>query len=322
MAILPAAQFKGRIHFGLITLRTDEFEAVLQRFPAQDQIAGAERLYSLNRFTAGDGSYMATVMRCPEQGTGEAQDAARDLIEDLDPRWLVVAGIAGGVPSDDFSLGDVIVGTQIIDFNREAVRQDQPAEYDLSGGPAHKSVRAVVAQLAALKAELGDWNSQQALTCPRPGVSLALKNFYGPKAWRKKTRSSLKLHFKAKPRPPLVEAGPIASSDRLIKDVNHLIGLLAAVRSVRCVEMEAAGVYRAARRADREYPVLVVRGLSDIVGFKRDGAWTHYACHTAASFTAALLRVVAPLVAQGQAAATDTGQGGEGVVNSQTKATP
>ena len=60
--------------------------------------------------------------------------------------------------------------------------------------------------------------------------------------------------------------------------------------------MEAAGVYRAARSAEREYPLLVVRGLSDIVGFKRSDEWTRYACHTAASFTSALLRVIAPLV--------------------------
>ncbi len=297
MAILPAAQFKGQIHFGLITLRTDEFEAVLQRFPAQDQVQGANRLYGLNRFLVGEGNYNATVMRCPEQGTGEAQDAARDLIEDLDPRWLVVVGIAGGVPSDDYSLGDVIVGTQMIDFTREAARQDQPVEYDLSGGPAHKAVRSVVAQLAALKTELGEWNSEQAIAFPRPSVSLVPKNFYGPKDWKKRTRSSLRKHFNSQTRKPLVEAGPIASSDRLMKDAERLELLLHVARSLRCVEMEAAGVYRAARRAEREYPVLVVRGLSDVVGFRRDDAWTRYACHTAASFTAALLRVIAPLVA-------------------------
>ena len=38
------------------------------------------------------------VVRCLEPGQGLAQDAARDMIDDLDPEWLLVVGIAGGVP--------------------------------------------------------------------------------------------------------------------------------------------------------------------------------------------------------------------------------
>jgi len=53
--------------------------------------------------------------------------------------------------------------------------------------------------------------------------------------------------------------------------------------------MELAGVYRAARRMNREYPILAIRGLSDVVGFKRDDRWTKYACHSAASFTHVLI---------------------------------
>ena len=164
MTMIPAAQVKGQVHFGIITMRTDEFEAVLQRFPTRDNAMGQNRLYSLSRFSVEQDEYTVAVMRCPEQGEGEAQDAARDLIDELDPRWLVVVGIAGGVPSDDFSLGDVIVGTQIVDFTREAVKQGKPSEYDLAGGPAHKRVRSVVAQLSALKNELGEWNSDEAIT--------------------------------------------------------------------------------------------------------------------------------------------------------------
>ena len=295
MAMIPAAQVKSQVHFGIITMRTDEFEAVLHRFPPQDNAMGQNRLYSLSRFSVGQTEYTVAVMRCPEQGEGEAQDAARDLIDELDPRWLVVVGIAGGVPHDDFSLGDVIVGTQIVDFTREAVKQDKPSEYDLAGGPAHKRVRSLVAQLSALKNELGEWNSDEAITLPRPGVSLGPEKFYGSDDWRNKTRQSLEKHFAAV-RKPLVETGPIASSDRLVKDADRIDLLTDYVRSVRCVEMEAAGVYRAARRAEREYPMLIVRGLSDIVGYKRSDEWTRYACHTAASFTSALLRVIAPLV--------------------------
>jgi hypothetical protein len=37
------------------------------------------------------------------------------------------------------------------------------------------------------------------------------------------------------------------------------------------------------------YSIITIRGLSDIVGFDRDDAWTTYACHTAGAFCVALL---------------------------------
>jgi hypothetical protein len=61
-----------------------------------------------------------------------------------------------------------------------------------------------------------------------------------------------------------------------------------SARQLTHIEMEAGGAYRAAHDAD--CPLLCVRGISDIVGFKRDPAWTAYACHSVASFTMALLR--------------------------------
>ena len=56
--------------------------------------------------------------------------------------------------------------------------------------------------------------------------------------------------------------------------------------------MELSGVYSAARRMGKEYPILAIRGISDIVGFKRDSAWTKFAFNTAASLFFALLRAV------------------------------
>jgi hypothetical protein len=54
--------------------------------------------------------------------------------------------------------------------------------------------------------------------------------------------------------------------------------------------MELGGVFLAARQIDREHPILAIRGISDIVGFKREEQWTKYACTTAAAFAYALVR--------------------------------
>lgn len=118
-------------------------------------------------------------------------------------------------------------------------------------------------------------------------VDLAKRNLYGPKPWKIRVHESLHHHFVAAPRPPRVTAGAIASSDRLVKESETLDLWMKIARQIRAVEMESAGVYKAALG---RVPFLAIRGISDIVGFKRDPAWTRYACHTAAAFTRAFLR--------------------------------
>ncbi|HEX2687846.1 MAG TPA: hypothetical protein VHN14_14565 [Kofleriaceae bacterium] len=44
---MNAARWKGGVDFGVITIREDEFEAVLQRFPNKIGIARGRRAYNL-----------------------------------------------------------------------------------------------------------------------------------------------------------------------------------------------------------------------------------------------------------------------------------
>jgi nucleoside phosphorylase len=285
-ARMKASDIKGKVDFGVLTIREDEFAAVLERLRPFEQVSG-KRAYNVARVELGEGgSYLVAVIRCTEQGTAEALDAARDLLEDLAPGWLLVVGIAGGVPSDDFTLGDVVVSTRFHDFSVEAVLQDRAPEYAMAGGPLHKKAGALAANLKALEAKLAGWSAAASIGVPRPPVTVTKKALYGDKAWREKVERSLAHH--ASRSEPVVVAGAIASSDRLIKDTETLAVWLKVARHVVAVEMEAAGVYRAAH--GRQVPVLAIRGISDVVGFKRDPGWTRYACHTAAAFTLALLR--------------------------------
>lgn len=96
------------IDIGILTIRDDEFRAVLDAFPDDHAIyRGRHREYTLRSADAGGGArYRLALLRQIEQGNGEAQEAARDLIDDVQPSLLLVVGIAGGVPSDDVTLGD------------------------------------------------------------------------------------------------------------------------------------------------------------------------------------------------------------------------
>lgn len=277
------------IDIGILTIRDDEFKAVLEVFPDNHSIfRGRHREYTLRTaHTAGGFAYRLAILRQVEQGNGEAQEAARDMVDDLQPSLLLLVGIAGGLPSDDFTLGDVVLSTRIVDFSIEARRFEEPATYNSGGGPISKAIATGVANLSAREAELGTWTS--ALPAKPPVSWSGKKQLYGPAKWKKELKEKLEAHYglAAKPRAPLFVAGSIASSDRLVKDPTVLFPWVTTARSLLAVEMESAGVHRATR--DRT-PMLAIRGLSDIVGLKRHDAWTKYACASAAAFTKAYLR--------------------------------
>jgi nucleoside phosphorylase len=276
------------VDIGILTIRDDEFRAVLSVFPSNPKIyKGRHREYSLRAADAGEGRhYTVAVLRQVEQGNGEAQEAARDLIDDLQPSLVLLVGIAGGLPSDDISLGDVVLSTRILDFSLEARKFQDDTTYNVGGGPISKQIATGVANLSARESELGDW---WAALPQRPPVSFAAGKLYGPRAWQKNVRESLQAHFgKLVPaRHPYFAAGPIAASDRLIKDPELLVPWITSARGILAVEMESAGVHRTTR--DRT-PMLSIRALSDIVGLKRQDAWTKYACASAAAFACAYLR--------------------------------
>jgi len=278
-----------KVDIGILTIRDDEFRAVLGAFPRKaGTIQGAHREYTLRHAEAGNGErYTITVLRQVEQGLGEAQTVARDLIEDLAPRLVLVVGIAGGLPSDDLTLGDVVLSTRIHDFTVEARKAGHEATYAAAGGPIDKALANAVANLANREDELGSWTADLP---ERPPVSWTRKGqLYGPPEWQRELRAKLEHHHGkgSTPRAPGYVAGPIASSDRLVKDPAVLIPWLATARNLLAIEMESGGVYRAVRE---RCPMLAIRGISDIVGLKRADAWTKYACASAALFTRAFLR--------------------------------
>jgi nucleoside phosphorylase len=232
------------------------------------------------------------IIRTLEQGHLEAQAAATDVIVDLDPRWLIVVGIAGAVPAFEFCLGDVIVATRVHDFSITAAIAGGRLERDVRGEPAHKAVQDVIARLPAIEGGLGPWNAEVQLGTKRPGVDVSEGAFRGNDAGKADLRKVIEHHFGTDgttQRLPRCVAGAIASANMLMKDPAVLEEWLTQARSIRAIEMELPGVYAAARSRCGNRPVLAVRGVSDIVGLSRDHRWTAFACTTAAAFTRALL---------------------------------
>jgi nucleoside phosphorylase len=299
---MKAEEIRGKVDFAIISIREDEWRAVLQRFPNEDTVRG-RRTYTLTRIPLSSTDYYL-VVTAPTLGQGEVKgfDLARNMIDDFDPQWLVVVGIGGGFPSDDYTLGDAVVATKLTDFSLSAALEGGQPEFAVSGVRMHKSIEDLLAFLPALP-QLGEWNSRESIIAPKPSVDISndalSKSIYATRDdWKEKVRQSLSHHFdpQGATRRPLVRAGAIASSNWLLKDTEMATRWKAVARDILAVEMELAGVYEAAREMNvaentyKEYPILAVRGISDVVGYDRTGEWTTYACHTAAAFASALLR--------------------------------
>lgn len=301
--VLGADKYKGEIDFGIISIRDDEFEAILDRFQPNEYVEKSRR-YEIGVLpTVNKRHYRYALVRLPQQGVSEAQNATRDMIEDLSPAWLLLVGIGGAVPSMDFSLGDVICATRVHDFCIHVAKEEGRDGFNVGGGPMHPRIRSMLGSLPAIKRKLLDWNSEESLTVPKPTLTVPSVNsrlYYGDTRWKAEVRRTLIQHFPKDetPRPPLVTSQPVASSDTLVKSASLMSQWLETARSVAAVEMELSGVYMAADRPERQYPILAIRGISDIVGFKREEAWTKYACHTSAAFAFALLRHEIPFPAR------------------------
>lgn len=278
--------YKGKVDAIVVTMRqADEFPAVLKRFPPERTIQGKRRYNFCRVWTpTGKRNLLVATLRV-DQGEGEAIAATRDVIDDLDPGMILLVGIAGGAPGE-VALGDVIFGSHVYDLTVHAVETDQSRSFSEKGGPMHEAVRRRIGNLIVdLPPHLGDLKLP-----PLPPLD------YSAPVVGEAAAKVMKLLKKRYGDPPVAPAhpfftdGPIASSDGRIQDPKLVELWQGTMRHMLAIEMELAGVYRGARNAEKETPVLSIRAISDIVGLTRDGSWTEYAAETAAAYALAFLR--------------------------------
>ncbi len=286
----------GKVIVGIITIREDEFEAVLHRFPEHRLVIGESTFYQYAEVEAQSGCVIGVaIARSPEQGEGAAQALAESMIRELRPEWIFVVGIAGSFPTSEFTLGDVLLSQRMHDFAVGAAIEGKPPEFQDMGGPMTVAVERLVTGLKGLRTRLGTWNNETKIGMARPQLKvpagISSCELYGSEQWKTKVLEVLREHFPhGKVRCPEFFSAVIISSNTLIKDTTIAAQWRQNARQAAGVEMELAGVYRAARYGvDGKTKVLAIRGLSDIVGYKRSTEWTKYACNSAAAFAAALI---------------------------------
>lgn len=291
---LRAKSVRGRIDFVVITIREDEFHAVVRRFTPRDLIFGGKQHYEYCQFQKADGSYATVaITRSIDQGHNFAALATSEAIADLAPSWIVLAGIAGAVPDKEFTLGDVLIANSVLDFSVWAAIEDERPQFRTRGSQIHPAVERLLSTLMAHNERLGQWGSETRLGRSRPFVIADNANDYvGPSATRTKLQSVIEHHFgKDVPgRMPKYTTGAVATSNALVKDTELLKHWQHAARHITHVEMELGGaIVFASRAGDAGIPLLSVRGISDVIGFKRSDEWLAYACESAGSLLHSML---------------------------------
>lgn len=196
------------------------------------------------------------------------------------------------MPESEVPSGDVVVAGRISDFRLRQPYRTAPKSMRLIARLRTKQCR-IWSHALLLKAQIGEWGTKERTGVDRPVVESTHDKFVGPPEWVEKGIEGASVLIGPTGveirRQPIVTSAAVGSGNMLQKDPALLKEWLIFSRDSKAIEMELPGFYEAARDVQGDRPVLAIRGISDIVGFKRSSEWTAYACLTAASFAYALI---------------------------------
>jgi nucleoside phosphorylase len=280
-----------RADVAIYTIRPDEFNAVFDRLGQVEEQEGASgQRYQLARLGTPSGDVAVALFRGVQQGNTEARTLIQRAIEDLSPRWVVVVGIAGAIPHKDFTIGDVVVATEFLDFTYEVKHDGSLPELHPHTLPLHRAAHALLGGLPPRLRQIAQWSSEPeiGMTRPPPPTLEQILDGVSPE-YEARLREAIAHHRETPRTAPTAVSGVIGSSNSLQKSTEFAEILIRGHRNLYCVEMESAGAWEACN-AGEPIPLLTVRGISDIIGVRRGDSLTRYACQSAASVAVLLIR--------------------------------
>ncbi len=288
---LPLLDDPPVLMVGVVTIKTEEFSPLLDRLGSGKDERWRRWYRVVDVPMEPSGHARVVVVNAGEQGGVSAVDCARDLLEDFDVDFIALVGIGGGLPSLDYTLGDVVVARAVQDLRVRALLADGSEEFSTLGVRVSRLLTDVLDYLPGIEHRIAGWSAAESIGVTRPQLDVHDVETYGPPQWQEQVRETLRTHFGETNRDhPKTFVGPIVSSDALIKSAEFAQTVREMMRHTAAFEMEAAGIFKAADRVERNVPVLVAKGISDLVGLKRNEAWTHYAANTAAAWLVAMIR--------------------------------
>lgn len=230
-----------KIDFGIVTALKIEKDALVKRFEGYQRIRGIPpdiRDYFRGKLILADASkYELVAVQCTQAGNSDAGQCAKDLIIRWKPRYLIMLGVAGGYPKGDLKIGDVVIASEILEYDYKKLYDD-----GWKPRPRHHPIDAT---LLAKLSSLPEWIEYD-IPAP-PGES--------NEKWR----------------PKLMKPGPIAAGNSVFAGEEARDRLLSLQQDLLAVEMESEGVAVAAWQRNPPIPVFVIRGICDLADFSTKG---------------------------------------------------
>jgi nucleoside phosphorylase len=293
---------EARPAFGLLTALPNEFAAVKASIENSRIVnipgRGAGRRYTLGTVPAAGGGQHKVVAALGDMGTNIASARAALLLQHFKSvRYVVMVGIAGGVPwpekaAEHVRLGDIVVsgqnGVVQYDFVKETVGKI------VQRNPPRPVASALLEIVRSLQADELEGSRPLyghldrillRLGIARPNSRLdVLASEVDPRQKIRHPRDAERV-----PGRPRVFVGAIASANRLLKNPKRRDELRNRF-GVKAVEMEGAGIADATWNHEAGY--LVVRGVCDYCDSKKGDVWQNYAAAVAAAYVRTLLEAM------------------------------
>lgn len=226
-----------------------EFEALVRAIPPAGPVVGNEYVTTLAT------GRRVLVRRLHSMGNYQSAVAATELIQTKNPRNIVLAGIAGGFPSDDRRLGDVLIADQVVAYELEKLKGDavelRPQAYRAS---------FELVEAAEAVARRGSWKSRVSVKPPKP-----------------------------RPTGPNYHIGTTLSGEKVVAKTGFLEDFRAAWTKITGVEMEAAGAMTAVHLSSSQPRFIMVKVICDYADEAKADGWQPYAADVAAAFVAEML---------------------------------
>jgi len=285
----------------LLTVTQAEYDAVdegLRTWPQYPQRSERDD-FTIVEFNNSVGRPIILYLRrLPRQGQTVAAAHTGAMLSELkDIDTLILCGICGCFPHNDVSLGDVVVQDQYLDFTIASALQGGTMPRPKGGG-LDPLLKALFSNTTKLQERLKNWRTK----VRTPPADILIENLNNPdffadrcylSASEDKRKLKETLEASTKRTRPSLFYGPGITANVLVKSEGLVSEWKKFSADASHVEMEIGGVYEAvdaiAMYTKRRVRLVPIKAVSDVVGFKKDDAWTSHACHVAAAFTFALL---------------------------------
>lgn len=261
----------GTALVAVLAIIDEEFEEVCGALEVDQVLDGTKYLY---RGDATARDFEVVVAKARERSNIPATYAAKDILEDFRPGYLLLVGIAGAVAErDPIDLGDVIV-PEYIHYGSFQKKVDG------------KSLRRYFAF------------DQPSVALHDACVSPATRS----RSWTNKVTLEPPVKRNSQVRP-----GQLVSGESLLGDPSDPEQkiVLDLYDTALAIDMESVGVARAVLESRRERTYnpqyLVIRGISDFANVEGNNEtraeWKRYAAHIAAAFASDIVRRISQIEA-------------------------